>query len=524
MWRAFPFDTPDLILRLELTSHTIQSSIFDGVFKKWKVRYNLHEYKGALSMAVAAQAVLGTNRFNDERSLDNAKTASLFSSMSTRTQHRITRKDHGVMEEVRRKLHQTRVMVSFKQNSDSMPCFDIMHSGVSVKFPPEQKKDIASGAVVARYFPVTVYRIPIYRQPFHVIRTMVAPLLICDFGTILVFRMRVLPPPHSNYNDRISTLVTVLLALFAFLTYARSALPDVPVSTWMDTVIFQSIVMTCLGMIETFIAYETAHVLKQPQSSDANATSAAEEVTDESRRRLVSKSGGSSTSQYTFDSDYEVFWPRGGEHEWLGTDAAIWCHTTLRFLVFAVVIMLWVSMAMKLYWRLYCFRLMVQVNDDLLSTQSNEVKRKATDFDPSAYDWPESTEFITSVAANISRANDEEGGIIEGIEHLITRPSNTGRHSFKTNPEPVLEGGAQSATNERHQPKPPLKRGRSAGPGMLADPNEFSSPSVIMPRVGGQGKFASQPFTRPIKGGGDELKAGDIRDAFVGLAATTEER
>ena len=106
--------------------------------------------------------------------------------------------------------------------------------------PRASEQDLTTGTVIARYFPVIVYRIPIYRQPFHVIRTMVAPLLICDFGTILVFRMRLLPPPHSNYNDRISTLVTVLLALFAFLTYARSALPDVPVSTWMDTVIFQS--------------------------------------------------------------------------------------------------------------------------------------------------------------------------------------------------------------------------------------------------------------------------------------------
>ena len=107
---------------------------------------------------------------------------------------------------------------------------------------PNPKQDVVTGTLIARYFPVVVYRIPIYRQPYNCVRTMVVPLLICNVGTLLVFRMRLLPPPHSNYNDRISALVTVLLALFAFLTFARSGLPDVPVSTWMDEIIFQSII------------------------------------------------------------------------------------------------------------------------------------------------------------------------------------------------------------------------------------------------------------------------------------------
>ena len=412
-----------------------------------------------------------------------------------------------------------------------------------------------TGTVIARYFPVIVYRIPIYRQPFHVIRTMVAPLLICDFGTILVFRMRLLPPPHSNFNDRISALVTVLLALFAFLTYARSALPDVPVSTWMDTVIFQSIVMTCLGMLETFIAYETVHVLK-PLSNTTG-----EDFTDETRRRLVSK-GGSGGQSSVFDSDYEVFWPRGGESDWSGTDGAIWCHTTLRFLVFAVVIILWVSMGIRLYWRLHCFRLMVNVNADLLKTQSAEVKRKSTDFDPSTYDWPESTEFVTSVAANISRANDEDGhirenieqlmhrqpsnngGIIGGIEHVIARrPSNGGGRRFLSSSSPALPapGAAETKAEDQQQLRQPpsIKRQRSFGPGVLADPNEFSSPSMTtIPRLGGQGKLITQvqPFLAPIKlstqpftrtlDGAEQAKTDEIDDDSVGqirLAASTEE-
>jgi hypothetical protein len=45
--------------------------------------------------------------------------------------------------------------------------------------------------------------------------------------------------------------VTVLIALFAFLTYARSKLPDVPVTTIMDRFIFASVAMTCMALIQT---------------------------------------------------------------------------------------------------------------------------------------------------------------------------------------------------------------------------------------------------------------------------------
>ena len=333
------------------------------------------------------------------------------------------------------------------------------------------KQDVVTGALIARYFPVVVYRIPLYRQPYHAVRTMVVPLLICDFGTILVFRMRLLPPPHSNYNDRISALVTVLLALFAFLTFARAGLPDVPVSTWMDTVIFQSIVMTCLGMLETFLAYETLHVL-EPQSS-SNVTSG-DDDSDDTRRRLVSKGGGGSSTYSSTDSAaYEVFWPRGGEDDWLGTDVAIWCHTTMRFLVFAFVTVLWVSMAMRLYWRLFCFWQMEKVNDDLLKTQSAEVKRKSTDFDPLAYGWPEHSEFATNVAA----AEAEEGGrIIEGIGRRL-RPSSLDRllpsapkSSRQIGVEPLASGDAQPRIEMRHiLPGSMVKQQRSAGPGVLVD-------------------------------------------------------
>lgn len=49
-----------------------------------------------------------------------------------------------------------------------------------------------------------------------------------------------MPTTQANYNDRLATLVTLILSLFAFLSYARTALPAVPVCTWMDSIIFKS--------------------------------------------------------------------------------------------------------------------------------------------------------------------------------------------------------------------------------------------------------------------------------------------
>ena len=366
---------------------------------------------------------------------------------------------------------------------------------------PEQ--DIVTGALIARYFPVVIYRIPIYRQPYHAVRTMVVPLLICDFGTILVFRMRMLPPPHSNYNDRISTLVTVLLALFAFLTFARAGLPDVPVSTWMDQIIFQSIVMTCLGMLETVLAYETLHVL-EPQSF-SNATSG-DDDSDDTRRRLVAKGGGASSTYSSADSDvYEVFWPRGGEDDWMGTDVAIWCHTMLRFLTFAFVSVLWVSMVVRLYCRLFGFWRMVKVNDDLLKTESEEVKRKSTDFDPLAYGWPESAEFTKNVADAYSfGASPEKDG---GRAHSFRVSPGMGsprrgrfgvfpfspNSSGQTDAGPIecaspgrrlfAPGDAQPQTEKKRFPPPGTiaKRRRSAMHGMLeAESNERPSTGAVV--------------------------------------------
>ena len=72
----------------------------------------------------------------------------------------------------------------------ALPAFELMLSGVGVKFPRAVRKKAQSW-----YHPTVVYRVPLLRHPFPIIRTMIIPLLITNFATISTFRMRVFPPP-----------------------------------------------------------------------------------------------------------------------------------------------------------------------------------------------------------------------------------------------------------------------------------------------------------------------------------------
>ena len=137
MWRSFPFDTPEIFLQFELTSHTIKS----GVFETWKVRYNLHEYKGAPAVSAAASKTMNGGKSPTQTQAANLKTASQFECASV---DGTPRPKQGATDEVKRRLLTTKAMISFKQHSDNLPCFSIIHSGISVKFPSEKKKVRAS--------------------------------------------------------------------------------------------------------------------------------------------------------------------------------------------------------------------------------------------------------------------------------------------------------------------------------------------------------------------------------------------
>ena len=206
VWSEFPFDEPALTFRLEFTSHTIESDLLKG----WKVRYNIHEYLGP----------------PDER--------------STLTP-----------------IACVKPMMSFKSNADALPAFDVQMDRLSVSLTAEKK---VKEGVTFVYNAVVTFHIPLFRHPGSSLSTMVFPLLVTDVGILMIMFMA-----PDKYEDRVGSLITVLLALFAFLNFARSTLPDVPVSTWLDVQIFISVTMSLCAMLETVLAkyeYATDDTLK----------------------------------------------------------------------------------------------------------------------------------------------------------------------------------------------------------------------------------------------------------------------
>lgn len=471
-WIAFPFDTPLVHLRIEMTSFTIdENTSVAPCLGKWKVRYNFHEFLDRPSVGAAGRMVKNMTpvfrRFSSEHDGDSggtkvhavneqtdtptttpddteaggqgrARTSSqlnLLSGMMSRQLSGLPGENNALLtadDVAREKLNRTRVMISFKKTCDNLPCFGILHSGVSVCFPPEVKRDSATGKLSQKYYPVAIFRIPIYRHPFHVIRTMVVPLVITNIGTILTLRMRVLPPPHSNFNDRVSCLVTVLLALFAFLAYARGSCPDVPISTWMDSVIFQSIMMTCIGLVDTTFAYETVSWLEPTggygtDDDDNDAVNA-------SRRSLVSKggSGGSDSTIATAAEYTEWFLPTGNANlSYENNSFRAVAHRSFRSLMFLIVVAMEIAIVVRLVSRLREYFTTRRRNDLLLAT-TKEVKRKSTDFDPATYGWPEANEFAEDALGLDTGLLGTVGDLVEYGKQTVKRASGSIDKSPKT--------------------------------------------------------------------------------------------
>jgi hypothetical protein len=86
VWKQFPFDAPDVNLRIEMTSLTVKNF---PAFRGWKVRHNLHEYYGP---GGDSESVRG--------------------------------------ESIVERLQRQRLMLSFKKSADTLASFDIYHIGI----------------------------------------------------------------------------------------------------------------------------------------------------------------------------------------------------------------------------------------------------------------------------------------------------------------------------------------------------------------------------------------------------------
>jgi len=96
--------------------------------------------------------------------------------------------------------------INFKSTADQVPDFDIKKAPQyrSVEIQREEKKDGA-------YYPRVYFLFSLYRHPNTYICTSIIPLFLLNLCAIAVLFI-----PRDSFSDRMSAIVTLLLALFAF--------------------------------------------------------------------------------------------------------------------------------------------------------------------------------------------------------------------------------------------------------------------------------------------------------------------
>jgi len=171
--------------------------------------------------------------------------------------------------------------VSFKAECDRLPEFNIAANKTIVLLPMENKtvdtdperidtlatvgqsyfQKLVPGKTVDevpgtparyrelyRYYPITTFSLLIYREPESMILLSSLPLLLLNLFTISVFGLS-----DGEYGDKLATLVTLILALFAFLPTLRSQIPMVPYTTLLEKQIFLSVGIQALALLEAVI-------------------------------------------------------------------------------------------------------------------------------------------------------------------------------------------------------------------------------------------------------------------------------
>ena len=212
----YPFDRPILNVHLELlpfvlTTSNVLEACDDTIaaLDQWQIRFNLHRFVF----------------------YSHAKDDSFCQSLPRQTAQYMNKN----------------AQLKINEEANKILNFDILQNLTSIAFPLKDQKTY--------YTPAVHFTLPIIRHPGAAMRWGVLPLLALNLGTLSTLFMN---DVGENYNDRLMNLITLMVALFAFLGFARSSMPDVPVSTWIDRALLRSTIMAMSVMLESLVAFLTA--------------------------------------------------------------------------------------------------------------------------------------------------------------------------------------------------------------------------------------------------------------------------
>jgi len=224
---SFPFDRQYLNLKFELTSFTVGDSQKDDDSdddtdgneskkkkssrkpqEKYSLRFNFHVNEGMDIML----------RFKGK-----------VPQQSTTTEDKGATKQQTV--KVDRKGEEDTV--------DEMPDLNIAYGLLLPPWTPEEGK---SNIV---YYPVTKMRIPLFREPEYVLLSSCLPLFVLNVTSLGIFAVNA-----ADYGTRLGNIITILLALFAFLPTYRAQVPN-PTITSLDVAMFASVIVLFLIIVDS---------------------------------------------------------------------------------------------------------------------------------------------------------------------------------------------------------------------------------------------------------------------------------
>jgi hypothetical protein len=139
----------------------------------------------------------------------------------------------------------TNIMISFKKNVDMMPEYNLAERLTEAKIGQEIK-----GSLV--YFPHVAYTIVLYREPEHMLAAMGLPLILLQLVTLGVFLFT-----QDEFSNRWNTIVTILVALYAFLPTLYGEIPSSSTSVLLEKLIYMALASVFMVALESVIIHFT---------------------------------------------------------------------------------------------------------------------------------------------------------------------------------------------------------------------------------------------------------------------------
>lgn len=146
--------------------------------------------------------------------------------------------------------HKTKTL-SFKKECDKLAEYEIAYPLCEIKLPKESKRfeNKEEKMQSYTYYPIMRFEFKFVREPWHMLMTVIFPLVILDVITLAVFAT------ESDLASKIGNIATLVLALIAYLPSIRSEVPSVAYFTLCDTMVYSCLLINGLALLDGILLH-----------------------------------------------------------------------------------------------------------------------------------------------------------------------------------------------------------------------------------------------------------------------------